>query len=195
MPGERCPVCQVQGEEVWVIRGKSCHKCHNPMPVSWVRALGLLISCKEISLHPDFPAVYTFTHTPPLQGRNLWDIVNIVLGGKASAPCVQLWEESLNSALSIWNPSKHWRKAHWVDYGFSYIAIVLIFAFPITRNDMFTSYHPHPRSHQLLIFGFRHALRAEPPQFTSRNAGSDPLQSTFNPWVLLSCTWSLLMTS
>ncbi|GES57614.1 hypothetical protein ATEIFO6365_0001090300 [Aspergillus terreus] len=30
MPGVRCPTCQGNGEEVWVIPGKNCHKCGTP---------------------------------------------------------------------------------------------------------------------------------------------------------------------
>ncbi|KAJ5455234.1 hypothetical protein N7475_010355 [Penicillium sp. IBT 31633x] len=30
MPGVRCPNCEAQGQEVWVIPGKSCHVCHTP---------------------------------------------------------------------------------------------------------------------------------------------------------------------
>lgn len=30
MPGVRCPKCMGQGNEVWVIPGKSCHVCHTP---------------------------------------------------------------------------------------------------------------------------------------------------------------------
>lgn len=30
MPGVRCPNCQAQGKEVWVIPGKNCHICHTP---------------------------------------------------------------------------------------------------------------------------------------------------------------------
>lgn len=83
MPGVRCPNCQAQGKEVWVIPGKNCHICHTPC-AWWARDPVLHIS------HDKRDRVQSYV--PMLSEHDL-----IPSHHNISQPCGGSWISRMNS--------------------------------------------------------------------------------------------------